>query len=83
MVADHQGGGHQGGIVGLRYSLHVMRGHSPSKTGVNALMTRASIFFARRWIAGSGPAMTPDDSAQVEIGLAAFSKLRECPVERV
>ncbi len=24
----------------------VMRGHSPSKTGVDALMTRASIFFA-------------------------------------
>jgi len=35
-----------------------MRGHSPSKTGVNALMTRASIHFANRWIAGSSPAMT-------------------------
>jgi len=31
-----------------------MRGHSPSKTGVNALVTRASIIiFARRWITGS------------------------------
>jgi hypothetical protein len=25
----------------------VMRGHSPLKTGVNALMTRASIIFAK------------------------------------
>jgi hypothetical protein len=25
-----------------------MRGHSPSKTGVNALMTRASIIFAKK-----------------------------------
>jgi hypothetical protein len=29
-----------------------MRGHSPSKTGVDALVTRASIIF-ERWIAGS------------------------------
>jgi hypothetical protein len=35
----------------------VMRGHSPSKTGVDALMTRASIIF-EGWIAGSSPAMT-------------------------
>ena len=38
-------------------------GRSASKTRVNALMTRASIFFARSlyedgWIAGSSPAMT-------------------------
>jgi hypothetical protein len=38
-------------------------GRSASKTRVNALMTRASIFFARGfyeegWIAGSSPAMT-------------------------
>jgi hypothetical protein len=31
----------------------VMRGHSPSKTGVNALVTRASIILRKRWIAGS------------------------------
>jgi hypothetical protein len=29
-----------------------MRGHSPSKTGVNALVTRASIIL-KSWIAGS------------------------------
>jgi hypothetical protein len=34
-----------------------MRGHSASKTRVNALVTRASIFFVG-WIAGSSPAMT-------------------------
>jgi hypothetical protein len=32
-----------------------MRGHSPSKTGVNALVTPASIIFARGWIAGFKP----------------------------
>ena len=38
-----------------------MRGHSASKTRVNALTTRASIekiFAFKKWIAGSSPAMT-------------------------
>jgi hypothetical protein len=41
----------------------VMAGHSPSKTGVNALLTRQSIPFVkkvvrRRWMRGSSPRMT-------------------------
>jgi hypothetical protein len=31
----------------------VMRGHRPSKTGVNALVTRASPFLRNGWIAGT------------------------------
>src|SRR5262249_7429947 len=41
--------GHRRGIVVksiLTSSMLVMRGHSPSKTGVNALLTRASILLA-------------------------------------
>src|SRR5579883_2217912 len=40
-------------------------GISPSKTGVNALMTRGSIFFARRWIAGSSR-VKPGNDAEVD-----------------
>jgi hypothetical protein len=48
-------------------------GRSASKTRVNALMTRASIFFARKscedgWIAGSSPAMTTVKSVPVATG---------------
>ena len=38
--------------VELNLSLHVMRGHSASKTRVNALVTRASIFFRNDGLPG-------------------------------
>src|SRR3954447_6937842 len=41
------------------FEIFVMRGHSPSKTGVNALMPAHPSFLRNRWIAGSSPAMTP------------------------
>jgi hypothetical protein len=41
-----------------------MAGHSPSKTGVNALSTRPSTRFgkmeSKTWITGSSPVMTAD-----------------------
>jgi hypothetical protein len=43
-------------LMELNHLSFVMRGHSASKTRVNALVTRASSFL--RWIAGSSPAMT-------------------------
>ena len=55
-AGDPPGKDHGG--LSVDCSLRVMRGHSPSKTGVNALVIRASILFAERWIADSSPAMT-------------------------
>jgi len=46
-------------VLSFSGPLLAMRGLSASKTRVNALVTRASIFFAE-WIAGSKPAN--DDS---------------------
>jgi len=42
-----------------------MAGHSPSKTGVNILLTRPSIFGGilkkKAWITGTSPVMTKSD----------------------
>jgi hypothetical protein len=59
-----------GGMIAMMVSGHnnqpemnfVMPGHSPSKTGVNALLAGIHVFSVLRksktWMAGSSPAMT-------------------------